>query len=155
MFAPKGTQNEPIHAIVNELYSNPASEATAFYYIHNKKYENITQVPCIDKLQKNIEKELLDYERVNNVTLLRHKVLGHYLTDSEDIQNMFTVTNGTIMLIELVGNGKALYDRFPDVETQLSKAINESCTPDELKAVDHGALGLAKFLVDARKSISL
>ena len=153
LIAPSGTQNAAIVDIVDELYPHNADESSSYYYFHAKNDENITDIDCIKQAELNMQQYINDYEDEHNVTILRHDAVGTYVSNSTELQAMFTKQHGTIVLFELSEKSKELYADFNLFEDIVNEAVDDACSQDDKDRLKYGHIGLAKFLVDVRVSL--
>lgn len=153
MIAPSGTQNEKIHSIFEDLYPHSADESFGYYYAHTDTMPNITSCQCLKDLELNIQKYIKDWENEHNETILRSDIVGHYLTNATEIQEITTKQNGTILMFDFELDGKDLYKQYVDFEDIIKDAEKDSCTDEQRTQFKSGCLGLAQFLVDIRQGL--
>lgn len=107
----------------------------------------------MEKVEQTFVSDLNKYEQDHKKKLVHYPPVGRYISNSTDIQEMFTTPNGTAVLIELESLGKTLYDDYPIIQDLTSNAVNKGCSKEEQKAFDGGLVGMAEFLMDVRTSL--
>lgn len=112
---------------------------------------NITSCQCLEELELNIQKYIRDWENEHNETILRDDIVGYYLTNATEIQQLVTRQNGTILMFDFALGGKDLYEQYVDFEDIVEAAEKVSCTDEQRTQFKSGLLGLAQFLVDIRQ----
>ena len=151
---PKNSQSSIISVVENELYPVSVKAASTFYYFHALDGKKITDITCIETAEANMLHYIDNYTLEHNVTLLKSRPLGAYLSTLPSyVRSNFRKDHGTIVIFELAGSTSDVVDNFPLFTSLVDSAVNDACTASEQALMIHGHIGVYKIAESSHDSL--
>ncbi|KAK2963385.1 putative Trehalose monomycolate exporter MmpL3 [Blattamonas nauphoetae] len=155
LLAAKGAQSYEARQIQTHWFPNRTADQTAFCFVHNLEFKEVTEIPCLPKFQQTFRDDLLELEKSSGRKMFRSDMIGYFLTENQYIRSPIVSNNknGTVMMIQLHETGRKLQSDFNLVSTMVDKSMNKACTKTEQKQFIYGMMGINQFLLETRDNI--